>query len=266
MLQYSFVNEWNEQYAHHQQYPHPWSDDAASGHLLVEGHYLPVQAEPPLIGTISIEMKDIEVKILDKTTGQAKTFGKGTFDEDWTALCLSRSILVEVGSQLRVGNAFDIEITKIAKVPKLVNNGSKFVKGELQFVILGAPYLHTPPTVDMPAATIAKVTRPCIIPGIPKDTPLDNMIKERYLTGIVSTWDNTTARKALLDLEPRGSINGQRLLKDKPTVSTRGMNYEDTNRTYADAHTAGTLSNADYVEWIVSVRSHSTAFMSTEIA
>ena len=48
--------------------------------------------------------------------------------------------------------------------------------------------------------------------------------------------------------------NGQRLLKKRPTVSTRGMSYNDANMMYADAHTAGTLSDADYVEWIVSVQ------------
>ena len=137
-----------------------------------------------------------------------------------------------------------------------MNNGAKLVRGELQFVILSAPFLDTPPTADEPAATIAKVVRPCIIPGIPKDTPLDSMIKERYLTGVVSTWDNTAARKALIDLEPRGSANGQRLLKKRPTVSTRGMSYSysEANKTYTDAHMAGTLTDADYVEWIVLVR------------
>ena len=32
------------------------------------------------------------------------------------------------------------------------------------------------------------------------------------------------------------------------------MNYNDANGTYMDAHAAGTLSDADYVEWIVSVQ------------
>ena len=32
------------------------------------------------------------------------------------------------------------------------------------------------------------------------------------------------------------------------------MSYNDANKTYADAHAAGTLCDADYVEWIVSVQ------------
>ena len=31
----------------------------------------------------------------------------------------------------------------------------------------------------------------------------------------------------------------------------RGMSYEQANQAYADAHMAGTLSDADYVEWLV---------------
>ena len=86
------------------------------------------------------------------------------------------------------------------------------------------------------------------------------MIKERYLTGVVTTWDNTAARQAIMGLEPPRDCplcmgrNGQRLLRKKPTVSTRGMSYNDANKTYTDAHTTGTLSDADYAEWIVSVR------------
>ena len=47
---------------------------------------------------------------------------------------------------------------------------------------------------------------------------------------------------------------GQRLLKKKPTLTTRGMNYDEAHKAYADAHMAGTLTDADYVEWLVSVR------------
>ena len=64
MLQYSFVNEWNNQNA---ALGFSSTNDAASGLLLVEGHYLPPQAEPPLPGTISIKVKDIFTKVVDKT-------------------------------------------------------------------------------------------------------------------------------------------------------------------------------------------------------
>ena len=32
------------------------------------------------------------------------------------------------------------------------------------------------------------------------------------------------------------------------------MDYDEAHKAYADAHNAGTLSDADYVEWLVSVR------------
>ena len=41
------------------------------------------------------------------------------------------------------------------------------------------------------------------------------------------------------------------------------MSYNDANMTYADAHTAGTLSDADYVEWIVSVQAAITMWAMT---
>ena len=59
-----------------------------------------------------------------------------------------------------------------------------------------------------------------------------------------------------MGLEPPGSAAGQQLLKKKPTLNTKGMDYEQTNLEYALAHVAGTLSDADYVEWIVSVLKH----------
>ena len=320
MLQCGFVNVWNELYA---ELGFPWGNDAASGRLLVEGHYLLACTEPPLVGTISIEVKDIHTKVVDKTSaafsdedvsktveiedakvkvdgiertvqwGKAvpadcssvivsveskvkgkvqlengqefenptatKTFGKGKFESDWTGL-------IEVKSQVRVQGdlmVFDIEAMKIT-MPKLVNSPmytcspqGKFVPGTLEFEFISAP-----PSADELAATVAIVVVPCIIPRI--HAKVDNMIKERYLTGVVSTWDNTAARQAIMGLEPPKDCpvymgrNGQRLLKKRPTVTTRGMSYNDANRTYADAHTAGTLSDADYVEWIVSVQAITT--------
>ena len=34
------------------------------------------------------------------------------------------------------------------------------------------------------------------------------------------------------------------------------MGYEQVNQVYADAHIAGTLTDADYVEWIAQIRNH----------
>ena len=258
MLQYGFVNVWNELYA---KLGFPWGNDAASGRLLVEGHYLPACTEPPLVGTISIEVKDIHTKVVDKTRAafseedvsktvelknaklkvdgvewtvqwcqanpadcdgtiasveakvkgkiqlengqefenpiQMKTCGKGKFEADWTGL-------IEVKSRVRVQGGlmvFDIEAMKIT-MPKLVNSpmytcspAGKFIPGSLEFEFLTAP-----PTADELAATVALIVVPCVIPRI--HAKVDNMIKERYLTGVVTTWDNTAARQAIMGLEP----------------------------------------------------------------
>ena len=303
VLQYAFVNVWDELYAH---LGFPWKNDAASGLLLVEGHYLAACTEPPLAGTISIEVKDIHTKVVDKSSAAfseedvsktveikqgavkvngiersiqwgetnpadcdgtivsveakakgkvklenghefenpvesktlTKTFGKGTFGADWSGL-------VEVKSRVRVHGSvmlFDIEAMKIT-MPKLVNSpmytcspAGRFIPGILEFEFLSAV-----PTVDELVATAAIIVVPCIIPKI--HAKVDNMIKDRYLTGVVSTWDNTTARQAIMGLEPRDcpvcmGRNGQRLLKKRPTISARGMGYNDANRKYADAHAA----------------------------
>ena len=144
---------------------------------------------------------------------------------------------------------FDIEAMGIT-MPKLVKCSpqGEFIPGTLQFEFLSAV-----PTADEHSATVAVLVVPCIIPRI--HAKVDSMIKDRYLSGVVSTWSNTCARQALMGLEPPGP-NGQRLLKKRPTVFTRGMSYSDAQRTYADGHTAGTLSDADYVEWITMVRNH----------
>ena len=235
MLQYVFVNAWNDQYA---ALGFAWTNDHASGCLLVEGHHLPPHTEPPLIGTIEVLTKDI------KQAGD-KIKGKGETKEDWSAK-------IGVGDQFQIGGTFKVMMTKFA-APKYQGTGtkSKFIFGVLEFEFLGPP-----PSADVPAASICKVVEDCIIPKISDQVKLDNMIKERYLSGDVTTWDNTTARQALLDLAPRGSLTGQRLLTIKPTLVTGGMNYSETNQVYAAAHAAGSLTDADYVEWIVAVRNH----------
>ena len=167
----------------------PWTNDEASGHLLVEGHYLPPEADPPIAGfSISILIKNIQKK-------GTETLGRGTSHEDFSALCLSLKILIVVGSQLRVygsSHTFDIEVKNISG-PKLKNNGAKYIEGYLEFEVLGAPFLDMPPTVNEPAAHVAKVAIRCVIPRI--EAKVDKMIKDRYLTGVVATWDNTTARQ-----------------------------------------------------------------------
>ena len=94
---------------------------------------------------------------------------------------------------------------------------------------------------------------------------VDGMVNERYLAGDVESWDITASRQALIGLEPPRSSglcpqckgrNGQRLLKDEPTLDTRKLDYEEANQAYTDKHAAGSLSDADYVEWIALVRNH----------
>ena len=266
MVQYLFVNVWNDLYA---ALGFPWTNDEASGRLLVEGHYLPPRAEPMLSGTIEVLAKGIKT-VVDKRTGSYKMLGRGETKEDWSGhigvgdrsrfiVCICTCTLAPVHACTDMhacsqGSTatFDALLTRLS-APKYVGSGprAKFIFGIIEFEFIGPP-----PTADEPAASVCKVVTDWVIPKIPEQTKLDSMIKDRYLTGVVSNWDFTTARQATLGLEPPGSVNGQRLLTIKPTVGTRGMGYEQVNKIYSDAHVQGTLSDVDYIEWLAAVRNH----------
>ena len=151
-LRFVFMNAWDQLYAP----DHAWTNDEISGRLLVEGLYLPPQAAPPLSGTISIDLKDVK-DVVDKATKEIKKIGKAETREDFSALCRSRSNLVEVGDRLRVegaGAKFDVVVTRIT-APKIVGAAtkSKYIFGTLEFEFIDAP-----PTVDIAECSVAKVT------------------------------------------------------------------------------------------------------------
>ena len=246
MVQWSWVEVWNRQYG---PLGYTWANDPESGRRLVEGVYRPPRAEAPLPGTIEVELKGIKSAV-DKKTGEVKILGKGETSEDWT-------LHIKIGDRLRMhgsGVPFDVVVTKIS-APKYVGSAakSKFIFGVLEF-----EFLDSPPTCDEAAATVAQVVVDCVVPRIPKDTKLDEMVKNRYLSGDVSTWDITTDRQAHNGLEPPGSGRYQ-LLPVAPSVNVRGMGYEQVNQVYADVHVAETLTDADYVEWIAQISESSTA-------
>ena len=245
MLQWSCVGEWNRQYG---PLGYPWGNDAESGHRLVEGVYLPPRTEPPLVGAIEIEVKSIK-EVVDKKTGETKFVGKGETKEDWTAQ-------VQNGDRLRMqeaGIVFDVLTTRVS-APKYAGSGtkSKFIFGSLEF-----EFIDVPPNTELTifTATVARVVIDCVIPRIPKETKLDQMVKDRYLSGDTTTWDITTCRQFKNGLAPPGS-GYYRLLLVPPSVNVRGKGYTEANSAYMDALSAGTLTDADHVEWITLIRNH----------
>ena len=175
MVQWSWVEVWNRQYG---PLGYTWANDPESGRRLVEGVYRPPRAEAPLPGTIEVELKGIKSAV-DKKTGEVKILGKGETSEDWT-------LHIKIGDRLRMhgsGVPFDVVVTKIS-APKYVGSAakSKFIFGVLEF-----EFLDSPPTCDEAAATVAQVVVDCVIPRIPKDTKLDEMVKNRYLSGDVAS-------------------------------------------------------------------------------
>ena len=137
-----------------------WTNDEASGRILVEGHHLPPCADPPLAGTIGIELKDIK-KIADKKTGKNRVFSKGETKEDWSAL-------LAMDDRVRF-TTYDAIVIKVTAL-KYVGGGakSKFIFGVLEF-----EFLCGSPTVDLLAVSVCKT----------EQTKLDGMIKDRYYTG-----------------------------------------------------------------------------------
>ena len=204
-------------------------------------------------GTIDVEMSSIKEAGVDKKTGKTKVVGTGTTKEDWT-------------SQVDVGDLMHVKGLKLYKArlikmtaPKYAGSG---VKSKLIFGVLEFEFLSDPPTVDEPAATVCKLVIECVIPRIPEQTKLDDMVRNRFLSGDTSGWDVTSFRQGLNDLEPRTS-GRRRLLTMAPSITrtkTAGRpeheEYEEANRIYTDAHAARKLNDADYVEWIASIRNH----------